>query len=65
MEGVKTTSRHVYSWWKGDFVLQPDVKTVYYLVYSDKSHECVGIDTYATTMEGDTVFQTVKRNVCQ
>ena len=54
-EEVETDYKHVYSFWKGDFVLQPDVHQVYYLVYTDGSYEKVDLGKYSTTDKGDTI----------
>jgi len=54
-EAVETTYKHKFSLWKGDFVLQPDVKTVYYLVFQDGTYQTVGLTNYSLIEIGDTV----------
>jgi len=54
-EAVSTDYEHVFSAWKGDFVLQPKIKTTYYLIYSDGGFEEVSLGKYANTNIGDTI----------
>jgi hypothetical protein len=54
---VETDYRHVYSILQDNFVLQPDVHQVYYLVYTDGTYQKVDLGKYSTTDKGDTITQ--------
>ena len=54
-EGIQTSYSHQFSWWKGDFVLQPEIDNVYYLIFSDGTKQQVSIEEYATTNVFDTI----------
>jgi hypothetical protein len=54
-EKTETTHKHVYSIWKGDFVLQPNVETVYYIIYDDGSYDSVDIGKYSIIDIGDSI----------
>jgi hypothetical protein len=54
-EKMETHYKHVFSVWKGDFVLQPDIKTEYYIIYKDGSYDNVEVGKYSITEIGDTI----------
>jgi hypothetical protein len=52
---METHYKHVFSVWKGDFVLQPDIQTEYYIIYTDGSYDNVEVGKYSITEIGDTI----------
>ena len=56
-EKMETHYKHVFSVWKGDFVLQPDVQTAYYIIYKDGSYDKVEVGNYSITEIGDTIVK--------
>jgi hypothetical protein len=64
-ESTETRYKHVFSWYKGDFVLQPEVRTVYYLLFTDGTHARVDMDTWAITEVGDKVQAKYPFTPCQ
>jgi len=54
-QGEETTYRYKYNIWKGNFYHQPDIHTVYYLIYTDGSYDKVNVGKFTITNVGDTV----------
>jgi len=54
-EATETSYKYKYNVWKNNFYHQPDVHTVYYLIFSDGSFESVDLGKYTVTSVGDTV----------
>lgn len=58
-EAIKTSHRYKYNIFKDNFYHQPNVQTVYYIMYTDGSLDMVSIDKYLTTEIGDTITDKV------
>ncbi len=54
-ETVETTYVYKYNIWKGSFYQQPNIHTVYYLIYRDGSLAQVDLGVFSTTEVGDTI----------
>lgn len=55
-EKMETHYKHVFSAWKGEFVLQPDIQTAYYIIYKDGDYDKVEVGKYSITEIGDTII---------
>jgi hypothetical protein len=55
-EKIETGYEYVYSIWKGDFVLQPNIQTKYYIIYADGSYDKVELGKYSITEIGDSII---------
>jgi hypothetical protein len=54
-ESMETDYHYKMDWLNGKVRQQPDIHTVYYIVYDDKSYDRVNVDVYALTTVGDTI----------
>lgn len=55
-EKIETEYEYVYSILKGDFVLQPNIQTKYYIIYADGSYDKVELRKYSITEIGDSII---------
>lgn len=58
-QSEQTSYHYKYNLWKGNFYHQPDIHSVYYIVYTDGSYESVDIGKYSITNIGDTIKQVI------
>lgn len=56
-QGEETSYHYKYNVWKGAFYHQPDIHTVYYIVYTDGSYDKVDIGKFTITNVGDTIIE--------
>ena len=56
-QSEETSLHYKYNIWKGNFYQQPDIHSVYYLVYTDGSYDKVDIGKFTITNVGDTVSE--------
>lgn len=56
-QGEETSYHYKYNIWKGNFYHQPDIHTVYYIVYTDGSYDKVDVGKFTITNVGDTIIE--------
>jgi hypothetical protein len=54
-ESTETTYKYKYNIWRGKFYHQPDVHSVYYLVFTDGTFEEVDVAKASITEVGDSI----------
>jgi hypothetical protein len=52
-EGTESDTHYEYNILRGKWCLVPKIRTAYYLIYSDRTHEEVSMDDYLFTKVGD------------
>lgn len=56
-QSEETTYGYKYNLWKGNFYHQPDIHSVYYIVYTDGSYDKVDVGKFTITNIGDTIIE--------
>jgi len=56
-QSEETSYKYKYNIWRGRFYHQPDIHSVYYLVYTDGSYDQVDVGKFTITSVGDTVIK--------
>jgi hypothetical protein len=52
-QGTESDTHYEYNILQGKWSLVPKIRTSYYLIYSDRTHEEVSMDTYLFSKVGD------------
>ncbi len=57
-QAEETSYEYKYDWMNSKFRQQPNVKTVFYIVYKSGDYEAVDVGKYSNTNVGDTIVTT-------
>jgi len=61
-QSEETSYKYKYNLWKGNFYHQPDIHSVYYIVFTDGSYKQVDVGKYTITNIGDTIKESTYVN---